>query len=210
MSYLSTSNLFAIIWKKRAVVLFVVLISLVLGLAFEEMKGTSWNTTYTMVVSPDSEKDTANFNYDHYYSLEAIDTLTDSMEEWLKSPALTNQIKSETGANFRSSDWRFFDNSSIAVRKKAPQLIEISYSTKTEKEAKEIENVLGKKSQGYLSSFDKMDNPHFNLTNSSSDTKFIFPNWGFVIILSLLWGTVLGVILVLLLFNLKEQEGGKE
>ena len=181
-------------------------LSLSLGIAFEKIKGSHWNTTVSLVVSPASEKETTDFNYDHYYSLEAIDSLTDSLEEWLKSPGVKNQIKSETKADFRSADWRFFENNNWSVRKYAPQLVEISFSTNTSSSAKEVDKVLRNKVSGFLASFDRMKEPHFDLTNSSSDVDFGAPAWSLVISLSLLWGLIFGIILHLLLLPPKKEE----
>lgn len=199
MSYLSTSDLVTLIWKGKRIVFAIMVVSLVLALTLEKIKGERWSTTLTLIVSPASEKTTADFNYDHYYSLEAIDTLTDSLEEWTKSQAVKNQVKSEAKAEFRSADWRFFEKNNWSARKKAPQMVEVLFVTSSKENALKIEKSLKNKVSSFLTSFNRMGDPRFDLTNSSSDVEFQAPSFLIVIPLSLLWGFIFGTILVLLL-----------
>ena len=195
--YLSNSELGKTISKGKKTIFVVLVFSLVLGLVFERARTPNNQITVPLVIAPVGEKETSEFNYDHYYSLEAVDTLTDSLEEWLKSGAVKNEVKNKTKATFRSADWRFLENGNWSVRKKAPQLVEVHFATQSEKDAREVEKALREKASSFLSSLDQMKEPHFNLTNPTSEIEFSAPRWGFITVLSLLWGTILGIILVL-------------
>jgi len=206
MHLIKSSRLAQIIWEGRKIILIVALISLVLGLAFEKSRTSAWKATIPIVISTSGEKDTADFNYDHFYSLEASDTLTDSLEEWLKSPSVRQNVQNNAKSVFRSDDWKIWEHNNWKVSKKAPQVIEVSFYSISENGAKETEKNLVIKINEYLNSFNQSGKPYFNLTNSTSEVEFVAPNWTLVIILSLIWGIIIGVFIVLEKENLKIKE----
>jgi capsular polysaccharide biosynthesis protein len=206
MSLLKSSKLAGIIWEGRKLIAIVAVIAVVLGVMFESYRTPSWKTTTPIIIAPTGEKETADFNYDHFYSLEATDTLTDSLEEWLKTPAVRQKAADASKIQFKSQDWRFWESNNWKISKKAPQLIEVSFNTSTENGAKELEKNLKLKVNEYLDSFNQSGKPYFNLTNSTSAVEFLAPAWSLVIILSLLWGTIIGVLIVLEKGNLARKE----
>jgi len=206
MVLLKSSQLWRIIWNGRKIILIVSIISLALGLVFENFRTPSWKSTIPLVVSPSGERETADFNYDHYYSYEASDTLTDSLEEWLKTPSTRESAKSESKTPFRSSSWKIWENNNWSVKKKAPQLIEVSFYSKSSKEAEATEKSLKDKVDNFLTSFNQTGKPFFGLTNSTSSVEFQAPQWSIIGLLSLLWGILIGILLVLERENLKQRE----
>jgi len=206
MPLLKSSQLANIIWKGKNVIFIVALVSLILGLAFEKARTPYWRTTVPLVISPEGENNPQEFNYDHYYYFEASDILTDSLEEWLKTPSTKETVQAETKASFRSSGWSFWENNNWSVKKKAPQVIEVSFWTNSSNNAGLTEKALKNKVQEFLSSFNQTGKPYFNLTNSTSELEFGATNWGTVSILSLLWGILIGIILVLEIENLRQKK----
>jgi len=207
MSLLKSSQLVRILWDGRRILLIITTISLVLGLVLENFRTHSWKTVLPLVISSSGESKSTDFNYDHYYSYEASDNLTDSLEEWLKAPSTLDSAKVEANSSFKSSSWRFWERNNWSVKKKAPQLIEVSYYTDTEEGAKLTEKSLKNRVNDFLTSFNQTGEPYFYLTNSSSNVEFQAPNWILTTILSLLWGILIGIILILEKENLKQ---GKE
>ena len=206
MSLLKSSQLFRVIWEGRKIVLITAVLAAALGVVFESYRAPVWKATVPIIVAPTGEKESADFNYDHFYALEATDTLTDSLEEWLKNPAVKLQVTEKAKTQFKSRDWRFWENNNWKISKKAPQLIEATFFTRTESGARLIEDNLKTKTGEYLNSFNQSGKPYFNLTNSTSAVEFVAPVWSLVIILSILWGSVIGVLIVLEKENLHGKE----
>jgi len=194
---MNSSQFAKILWNGRKIIIIVAIISLALGMAFERTRNPRWLTTTPLVISPVGEQENTDFSYDHYYSFEASDSLTDSLEEWLKSPPVLEAAQSEAKTSFRSSSWSFWESSNWSVKKKAPQLIEISFYASSEKDAVATEKTLKNRVNEFLASFNRTGKPYFNLTNSSSRVEFQAPSWSLTIIFSLLWGILIGLILVL-------------
>lgn len=208
MSLLKSSQLGQIIWKGQKIILIVTIISLVLGLAFENARSPYWVTTIPLVISPSGEQGSPDFNYEHYYSLQASDTLTDSLEEWLKAPSVRENAQAESKATFRSSSWKFWENNGWSIKKKAPQLVEVSFYTDSEKSSESLDKSVKNKVNDFLTSFNQTGKPYFSLTNSSSSVEFQAPRWSLITFLSILWGILIGIILVLERENVRPKEQG--
>lgn len=205
MSLLKSSQLAKIIWEGRKLILIVAAISLLIGLVFEKVRSPYWVAAVPLVISTSGEQGNTDFNYEHYYSLEASDTLTDSLEEWLKTPSVREGTQAESKASFRSSGWGFWETDSWSVKKKAPQVIEVTFYTNSEKNAGQIDKSLKNKVNEFLTSFNQTGKPFFSLTNSSSSVEFQAPRWSLISILSILWGILIGIILVLEKENLRQR-----
>lgn len=206
MSLLRSSQLVKIIWNGRKIIIVIVLVSLALGLIFENFRSPSWKTIVPIVIASKEEQNTPDFNYDHYYSLQASDILTDSLEEFLKTNSTKNIAKSESKVQFRSSSWVFWESESWSVKKKAPQLVEVSFYTPSDKSAAALEKSLKNQVNSFLESFNQTGKPYFSLTNSTSSVEFQAPRWGLISILSILWGIIVGIIVVLEKENLRQRK----
>jgi|GEM_PF-1990244 len=203
MDLIKSSRLWQIIWEGRKIILVITLISLALGLFLEKTRSPYWVATVPLVISPSGEQGSPDFNYEHYYSLQASDTLTDSLEEWLKTPPVREGAQADSKANFRSSSWGFWENNGWSVKKKAPQLVEVTFFTGSDRDAGLIEKSLKNKVNEFLTSFNQTGKPYFSLTNSSSSVEFQAPRWSVISLLSILWGILLGIIVVLERENLR-------
>lgn len=200
---LKNSDVLKIVWKDRLTVALAILFCIILGLIFENARTPSFITMGALAVSTEGGQKTTDFNYDHYYSMEAVDSLTDSLEEWLKNPAVLSEAKNLAKTNFRSADWRFWENGNWKIRKKAPQLLEVSFYTETESGAKQVEKALKKQTEIFLQKFNLTGEPRFSLTNPSFALESKAPRYAFIIILSAIWGIILGGLLALERENLK-------
>jgi LPS O-antigen subunit length determinant protein (WzzB/FepE family) len=209
MPLLESSRLWKIIWEGRRIILVVAIISLVLGLAFENMRSSYWAVTVPLVISPSGEQGNSDFNYEHYYSLQASDTLTDSLEEWLKTSSVRESVQAESKANFHGTSWSFWENNGWSVKKKAPQLIEVTFFTNSDKNAGLIEKSLKNRINEFLTSFNQTGKPYFSLTNSTSSVEFQAPRWSVICLLSVIWGILLGIIIVLERENLRSRPSHK-
>lgn len=203
---MNTDNLIKTILKGKNTILLVIVISLLFGIGFEKLRPLQWSMTLPLVISPSGEAPSGEFNYDHYYSLEAIDSMTDSLEEWLKTQGVRETVQAKTKSNFQSATWRWWETNNWSIRKKAPQLIEVGFTTGSEQDAKNLEKSLKEQVGNYLNSYNQSGNPYFNLTNSTSALEFATPHWGYIIFLCFIWGAILGIILVLELENLRKRE----
>lgn len=207
---MGSPQLWQIIWNGKKLILGISVLAVVLALLFESNRNESWKTTATLSFSQKEAQETSDFNYDHYYSLEATDTLTDSIEEWLKSPSFKNGLKKEVKVNFKSAVWRFWENNNLKVSKKAPQIIEITFFTNSESNSKIILGTIIADSNGFLSSLNQIGRPYFYLTNSSSALELQVPRYLFISCLSFLWGVFIGIIIVLEKENLKNVARSKQ
>jgi len=203
MPLLKSSRLLKIIWEGRKIILVIALISLALGLFFESTRSPYWIATVPLVISPSGEQGSPDFNYEHYYALQASDTLTDSLEEWLKTVPVREGAQADSKASFHSSSWIFWEKNGWSVKKKAPQLVEVTFFTGSDREAGLIEKSLKSKVNDFLTSFNQTGKPYFGLTNSSSSVEFQAPRWSVISILSVIWGVLIGVIVVLERENLR-------
>ncbi len=200
---LKSGDVLNIIWKDKLTVALVTVFCVILGLMFEGLRTPGFTTVGALLISVEGDQKTTDFNYDHYYSMEAIDSLTDSLEEWLKNPSVLNESRIKAKATFRSADWRFWEQNSWKIRKKAPQLIEVSFHTQTEGGAKQVEKALQSGVNGFLENFNMSGNPRFSLTNPSFAVESKAPRYIFIIILSSIWGIILGGLLALERENLR-------
>jgi len=207
---MGSPQLWQIIWNGKKLILGISVLAVVLALLFESNRNESWKTTATLSFSQKEAQETSDFNYDHYYSLEATDTLTDSIEEWLKSPSFKNGLKKEVKVNFKSAVWRFWENNNLKVSKKAPQIIEITFFTNSESNSKIILGTIIADSNGFLSSLNQIGRPYFYLTNSSSALELQVPRYLLISCLSFLWGVFIGIIIVLEKENLKNVARSKQ
>jgi LPS O-antigen subunit length determinant protein (WzzB/FepE family) len=210
MALMGSPQLWQIIWNGKKLILGISVLAVVLALLFESNRNESWKTTATLSFSQKEAQETSDFNYDHYYSLEATDTLTDSIEEWLKSPSFKNGLKKEVKVNFKSAVWRFWENNNLKVSKKAPQIIEITFFTNSESNSKIILGTIIADSNGFLSSLNQIGRPYFYLTNSSSALELQVPRYLLISCLSFLWGVFIGIIIVLEKENLKNVARSKQ
>lgn len=202
---LKNSDFWRIVAKDRLTVALVTVFCVLIGIFFEGLRTPAFQTITALIIAPEGQKETTDFNYDHYYSLEAIDSLTDSLEEWLKSPAVLSEAQLTSRSAFRSADWRFWEKNNWKIRKKAPQLIEVVFYTQTESEAKRVENVLKKETEQYLESFNRSGDPHFSLTNPTFALESKVPRYAFIISLSFIWGIILGGLLAIERENLRRE-----
>lgn len=207
---LTTEKLIEIIFRNKTTIIVVCIFAVVLGNLFENLKSPSWKSTIPLLVAAGEEKATSDFNYDHYYSFEATDSLTDSLEEWLKSPATRDVAKLDANVKFWSADWRFWEKNNWKVRKKAPQLVEVIYYTKTKDGAEKMKMILEKETIDYLNSLNRIGKPYFNLTNPTLALEFVAPNYLIVSLLSLAWGIILGALLAIERESLKLRRRKKE
>jgi len=175
----------------------VIIISVFLGLAIENYRSSVWLVNIPVSIAVKQEKETPDFNYDHYYSLEATDNLTDSLEEWLKNPAVLSDIQNQSKAVFRSADLRIWENKDLKVRKKAPQFIEITFYAKSEEAVKRVSESIKKQIDSYLDANNQSGKPYFYLTNSSSEVEWLVPRWTFISFICFLWGILLAILIIL-------------
>ena len=207
---LTTEDLFRIFWRERRIIISIMLISLVVGIFFEKQRAPIWKVSLPLTIFTQEEKETTDFNYDHYYSFEATDTLTDSLEEWLKNPSLRAEVQRETKMDFKSADWIFWEKNNWQVRKKAPQMVEIVYFVKSEEAGRLLEKSLEEKVSGYLDSFNQSGKPYFVLTKSTSAVELLVPRWILIFVVSLIWGFFISLILVIEKENWRKNQKLKE
>jgi len=147
---ITTRKIWKVCWREKFIILVIVLLSLGLGLGFEKLKSPVWRTTVPVTVTPVGEDEAADFKYDHYYSAKAIDSITDSLEEWLKTQTTQSTIKKGSKASFRDQSWKWWEKERIKVRKKGPHIIEVIFYTPTSKQAQAVEKMVKKKSRNSL------------------------------------------------------------
>lgn len=96
-----------------------------------------YNVSLSLLVSSAQNQETNDYRFDGYYTIQATDLFSNTVEAWFKSPEIVSAIYDKAKANLDKSNIK-----SIAkifkAEKLAPHYVEVRYKITSEKEAKQL------------------------------------------------------------------------
>ncbi|MEA3273098.1 MAG: hypothetical protein U9Q72_00670 [Patescibacteria group bacterium] len=134
---MEVTKLLKIIKKNLALIIILGIVSSVSALIFYKIRPTTYSVFFDINVSQVGVDQTADYQYDNYYSGKAVDTFTDSLEKWFKNPQLITEAYQKAGVDIRTFSSR---NRSklIKARKTGPQYLEVSFNAFNQEQGEKI------------------------------------------------------------------------
>ena len=137
MKFMELKEYLKIIRRNSKIIITISVITAVSAFVFSVAQPIKYETSLSLFVVKDKTQVTDDFKYDGYYALQAGEIITNSVEQWMKSPEVVNAIYQKANVkrdfkNIKSYTKKF------TAHKMSPQLVEVKFKSKTEKEAEKI------------------------------------------------------------------------
>ena len=116
-----------IIRKNIILIAVIALISAASGFLFYRLRPLTYDVFCAITVSQDREDKTEDYKYDNYYSQQAIDTFTDSLEKWFGDAQMISDAYGKAGISLEKLTIRQ-RSKLIKARKLGPQYIELRFN----------------------------------------------------------------------------------
>lgn len=108
-----------------------------LTLYFTKNQPSYYQSSLSLLVSSVEPQPTSDYRFDGYYTIQATDLFSNTVEAWIKSPEVVAEIYRQAkididGNNIKGLTKKF------KAEKMSPHYIELRYTTETEKDANSI------------------------------------------------------------------------
>lgn len=166
---------------------------------FSAAQSKQYETSLSLFVIKSETQDTSDFKYDGYYALQAAESISSSMEQWLKDPETVNTIyqKAQLGTDF--GDLKSYAKK-FKAKKMSSQHIEVKFKTESEKEAEKISSAILEITDAKLKTMktESKDEVSFALEKTNPLIIENRPDAIINLIIGLISGLFLGIFVVLL------------
>lgn len=190
-----------IIKKRSKLILAVGAITGVSAFLFSAMQPVKYETSLSLLVNKSKTQQTDDFKYDGYYALQAGEIITNSIEQWLKSPETVNAIYQKAGvdSNFESiKDY----TKKFAAKKMSSQYVEVKFRTETREKAERLSQAIRGIINAKVEALEKNSEEEIAFTVEGGDP--IIVEGKPVIFLNLTIGLVSGLVLGVFVVFAKE------
>ena len=102
-----------------------------------KVKPLTYQVFFGITVSQAGKDSTSDYQYDNYYSGQAIDLFSDSLEQFFKDRQLITEVYNEAGINLADLSLRSRANL-IKGRKMAPAYLSVTFSAKSPEEGAKL------------------------------------------------------------------------
>src|SRR4030043_1642293 len=100
-----------------SIIVYVVLIAVVVAYAWSVRKSQTSSASFILKISRTESQNTADYQYDQFYRLQADEKFTETISGWLKSPGTTREIFSKAGIDSENDSMRQLSKSFRAEKK---------------------------------------------------------------------------------------------
>lgn len=130
-------ELVKIIRKNILLIVVMGIVAAVSGVVFYRLRPLTYDVFCAITVSQDREDETTEYKYDNYYSQQAIDTFTDSLEKWFGDAQMISEAYAKAGINIADKSIRQ-RSKLIKARKLGPQYLELRFQSSSKEDAQKI------------------------------------------------------------------------
>lgn len=194
----------AIILKSKSVILAVIILTII-SVFFIKIIEPSKSVIYLDVeIKRINQPNTAEFQYDQYYAIQASSMVTDIVNNWFKNQNFQNEIMREIVFNNQTGQNL---NNYVVSHKLSNQNLEIKVLTSNP----ETTNQIAKKISGVIQSrvknlnFEVNNDPAFRADVQQTKAQKVSKNFIILFFASLVTGLILGIFLVLVNHQLKNK-----
>ncbi|MBU2025678.1 MAG: LapA family protein [Patescibacteria group bacterium] len=191
------ARLFLIIKKNITLILSSGVIACVFSLVFFNLKPLTYRVFFAITTCQTGIDSSADFQYDNYYSQQAISIFNESLKEWPRDPQIVKAAFEQSQSDLERLSPRQRKRI-ISVKKLAPNYLEISFIAKDEREARLIYDNLCRALEQKLADLGKDKIVWFKLKFSQPLITQNQWNISLVIIVSFLSGALAGLMISLL------------
>ncbi len=130
-----------ILKENLALIIILGVISCVSALVFYKIKPVTYSVFFDINISQKGEDQTDDYQYDNYYSGQAIDIFTDSLEKWFGNPRIITESYQKAGVDLDSFSMRK-RSKLVKARKTGPQYLEVNFKAVDRSQGEKIVNGL--------------------------------------------------------------------
>ncbi|MBD3238305.1 MAG: hypothetical protein GF332_01535 [Candidatus Moranbacteria bacterium] len=126
--------LIKVIKKNRKKTLIIASLITIIATVGYLIRPKQYQAMFAVTVLQKGSDQSSDYQFDNYYSQEAIDTFTDSLEQWPGNPGLIQTVYKKAGININNQD----PSKLIKARKLGPDYLEFRFKAKSPKNAQAI------------------------------------------------------------------------
>ncbi len=126
-----------VIKKNIKIILAIAVLVTVSSYIFSTTRPITYETSLSLFITKEGTQETDNFKYDGYYALQASEIFADTIQEWMKSPEMVNEIYKDAGIDPNFKNIKSFTKK-FKAKKMSPQYAEISFKTTSRADAGKI------------------------------------------------------------------------
>lgn len=153
---------------KNKYVFFWALVLAFLAGIFSWWQAGGCSASVTFFVSRAGTQQAADYKYDNYYALKAVDEFSESLSQWFENPEVVSLIYQKAGVAFQPSSLSGFGRVFKSIKTPSSNLVEVRFSAKNDEEAKKfakaMSEVVQKKNSFILSA--SLEGVAFSITDS--------------------------------------------
>ena len=133
---------YRIIKTHISVVIYAALIFIVAAYAWSVKKSETYSASLLLNITRAESQSTADYRFDQFYRLQADEKFAETLEQWLKSPGVAQDIFTKADVKTGKKSLRLLGKS-FRAEKVAPNIVEVTYGTASNEEAKKIADAIG-------------------------------------------------------------------
>ena len=130
---------YKILKSNFSVVIYTILIAVVAVYAWSVRTSQTFSASLLLNISRTETQSTADYRYDQFYRLQADEKFAETVEQWLKSPGISQEIFQKVDIKTSEKSLRQLSKS-FRAEKMSANLVGVSFGAQTEDEAKKIAN----------------------------------------------------------------------
>lgn len=113
-----------------------------LAVAFVQVLPVKYDASMDLSILRVNREETADYQYDGYYAIQASDLFSETIISWLQTPSVVGKIYDESGVTQSTTGVSLFTGK-FRAKKLSSQNISVRFSANTEDEAKKLAEALG-------------------------------------------------------------------
>ncbi len=187
---------YKILKNNVAIIIYAVIIAVVIVYAWSVKKAETYSASLLLNISRAGVQNSADYQYDQFYRLQADEKFGDTIVEWLKAPGVTKKIFEKAEVNSDQATMRSLSKSFRSERA-APEIVSVQYSTSTDDEAFKIASAIESVISGRIEDLNASakDPDWFRVDMSDliilKNTQNLWLNFGIAAIFGIFIGTLL-------------------
>lgn len=124
--------------RRRGLGMTVIMLVIVAAYLWSYLQPTNYTTSISFAVNRVNKEETADYQYDGYYALQASDLFSETVVSWLQTPSILVKIYERAGVVKASNTPIRSLTSRFKTKKFAAQNIVVSYSSSSSEEASKL------------------------------------------------------------------------
>lgn len=112
-------------------------------LYFTKNQPSYYQSSLSLLISSVEPQPTSDYRFDGYYTIQATDLFSNTVEAWIKSPEVVTEIYTQAQVGINGDNIKVLTKK-FKAEKMSPHYIELRYTTGTEKDAVDIAGAITK------------------------------------------------------------------